>query len=266
MKNIPLQEIIALLFILTIVFFVIFGAFAYQKRIANQWKAADLRQATFQQEILQAQIEIQDQTLKNINQEIHDNIGQVLSLVKINLNTFPLYEDDWVNGKMQDTKQLISKAIVDMRDLSRSMHGNLVAELGFKNAIEHELNIIGNTGHFTVSLLIAGDHYKLARNIELILFRIVQEALNNSVKHSKTKNIEVKLQYEPTRFSISIKDEGIGFDVAAVDQLPAFRGLSRMKSRTALISGFYLLNSSPGQGTTITVEIIDPIAYQLNRQ
>ena len=80
-------------------------------------------QSQFQQSLLQTQLEIQEQTLKNISEEIHDNVGQVLSLAKLNLFTF---END-KEPKLQSTTNLVSKAINDLRNLSRSMHGDIIA-------------------------------------------------------------------------------------------------------------------------------------------
>lgn len=148
------QVIIVTLFIFLIVFFIVLFIILYQKRHTNYLKEKQILQSKFQQEILQAQVEIQEQTLKNISQEIHDNIGQVLSLAKLNLNTFPPTRDENVKTKLEQTKQLISKAILDMRDLSRSMHGDRIAEMGLKNAIENELDILNNTGQYNAVLII----------------------------------------------------------------------------------------------------------------
>jgi len=92
----------------------------------------------FEQELLQTQIEIQEQTLKTISQEIHDNVGQVLSLAKLNLNTFEANPE----GKLKNTKELVSKAINDLRDLSRSLHGEKIGEIGLQEAIVNELKIL----------------------------------------------------------------------------------------------------------------------------
>ena len=103
-----------------------------------------LMKTQFEQELLQTQIEIQEQTLKTISEEIHDNIGQVLSLAKLNLNTIEAAENNKV--KLTDTKNLISKAINDLRDLSRSLHGERIGDIGLEEAIANELIILQNTG------------------------------------------------------------------------------------------------------------------------
>ena len=153
-------------------------------------------QSLFQNELLQTQLEIQEQTLKTISEEIHDNVGQVLSLAKLNLNTFEINPEK----KLTDTKQLISKAINDLRDLSRSMHGDRIAELGLQQSVADEFQILENSGEFKTHLKITGELYKLPPQKEMVLFRIVQEALNNCIKYSKAKNIILELNYAADSF------------------------------------------------------------------
>ena len=208
-------------------------------------------QTQFQQALLQTQIEIQEQTLKTISQEIHDNIGQVLSLAKLNLNTLKLNEEQ----KLNDTKQLVSKAINDLRDLSRSLHGDKIAELGLPDAIDNELKILQNTGQFNTQFKTKGHTYKLTPQKEMVLFRIVQEAMNNAVKHSRAKNITVQLQYEPSQFILTISDDGDGFDTVALPAAQKGIGLNSMQNRAALIGGTFSIQSAQGNGTVITISL-----------
>lgn len=234
--------------------FIISFLFFYQRRHNRHLQEKQLMQTQFQQELLQTQIEIQEQTLKTISQEIHDNIGQVLSLAKLNLNTLQLHEEQ----KLHDTKQLVSKAINDLRNLSRSLHGDKIAELGLPDAIANELKILQNTGQFTTQFNTTGHTYKLTPQKEMVLFRIVQEAMNNAVKHSKAKNITVQLQYEPSQFILMISDDGDGFDLVSLPAAHKGIGLSSMQNRAALIGGIFSLQSKPGNGTVISINLDQP--------
>jgi two-component system, NarL family, sensor kinase len=208
-------------------------------------------QSEFQQALLQTQIEIQEQTLKTISQEIHDNIGQVLSLAKLNLNT--LQPNDSI--KLNDTKQLVSKAINDLRDLSRSLHGDKIAELGLQESIANELKILQNTGQYQTHLNITGNAYKLASQTEMVLFRIVQEALNNIVKHAQAKNIKAYINYKQEVFSLVVEDDGVGFESNELDVTKTGIGLKSMQNRVGLIGGSLQINAVPKKGATILVEI-----------
>ena len=152
---------------------------------------------------------------------------------------FPTIASEVIQTKVNDTKQLVSKALRDLRDLSRSMHGDKIAELGLQASIESELKILQNTGQFTTSLRVDGSLYNLEPQKEMVLFRMVQEALNNAIKHSKAKNIEVRIQYEPTIFRLSIIDNGIGFNPSTLQSSETGIGLKNMQNRAALINALF---------------------------
>jgi two-component system, NarL family, sensor kinase len=206
-----------------------------------------------EKEILNAQIEIQEQTLKTISQEIHDNIGQVLSLAKLNLNTFPIPTEEDINKKLSDTKMLVSKALNDLRNLSRSFHGDKISELGLKDAIDSELSLLQNTGQYNTSLQIVGEPFILDSKKEIMLFRMIQESLNNCIKHAKAKNIFVQLSNQEDKYIIVISDDGIGFDEAALQSKQKGIGLRNMQNRASLINSLFSIKSTPESGTEIEI-------------
>lgn len=206
-------------------------------------------------ELLQTQIEIQEQTLKTISQEIHDNVGQVLSLAKLNLNTVGNITDQQVQSKIDSTKDLVSKAINDLRDLSRSLHGERIGEIGLEEAIANELKILHNTGQFKTDVTITGQSYKLDPQKEMVLFRIVQEALHNAVKHANAANLKVQLNYSPEIFTLTISDDGTGFLPEALPGSQKGIGLKSMQNRAALIGGEFSILSSKNNGTSISIVI-----------
>ena len=209
----------------------------------------------FEQALLQTQLEIQEQTLKTISEEIHDNVGQVLSLVKLNLNTVGHLPDERAQAKITRTKELVSKAINDLRDLSRSLHGEKIGEIGLQDAIANELRIIQNTGQFETDIQIKGQSYKLDPQKEMVLYRIVQEALHNSIKHAKSLKLQVELDYQPELFILTITDDGTGFDPGALPGSQTGIGLKSMQNRAALIGGTFSILSSEKNGTSISIVI-----------
>jgi two-component system, NarL family, sensor kinase len=247
----------------TLVIFLVAGIvaflFVFSKRNWKHQVEKNQLKSQFQQELLQTQLEIQEQTLKTISQEIHDNVGQVLSLAKLNLNTFENTESAYNQTKINDTKQLVSKAINDLRDLSRSLYGDKITELGLSVAIDNELRILKNIGQYQTELKIIGDSYKLQDKEEIVLFRIVQESLNNIVKHAKAKTIRVQTIYCPNLFTLTITDDGIGFDTVVLPSSQSGIGLKSIQNRTALIGGKFSLHSIPGEGTTVTIELKNPV-------
>ena len=214
-------------------------------------------QSQFQHALLQTQIEIQEQTLKTISQEIHDNIGQVLSLAKLNLNTFENMESADNQVKINNTKQLVSKAIIDLRNLSRSMYGDIINDMGLPDAIANELKMLQNTGQFQTSLEITGELFKMSAQKEMVVFRMVQEALNNTIKHAKATSINVRLKYVANAFSLDIIDDGCGIDLLLPDKIKNGMGLKSMQNRAAMIGGELRIESEKQKGTSIFFTITD---------
>ena len=247
----------SLILILLAILLIIYINIQQKKKLTYQ-KEKSLIQSQFQQTLLQTQLEIQEQTFKNISQEIHDNIGQVLSLVKLNINTMNSGEPVALNDKINDSKVLITKAIQDLRDLSKSINTDYVTELGLVRSIEYELEMIQRTGSYKIQFNINGQAYRLEQQQELILFRIVQEALHNIMKHAKATAIDVQLLFEPELFILKIIDNGVGFDSSQVEQ-NNYNGLGlgirNMHNRASMISTDFKLVSNPDKGTALILTL-----------
>jgi signal transduction histidine kinase len=230
--------------------FLIFRIYLKKKRSFIEEKEG--MKIIFEKAILQSQVEIQEQTLQTISQEIHDNIGQTLSLVKLNLNTINLANEN-AEEKINFSKELVSKAITDLRILSKTLNKDSILSTGLLKALDNELQLVKRSTEMKISLTTSGNIYKLDGKIELILFRIIQEGLNNIIKHSNASIILIHAGYLPNELQVIIKDDGNGFDV-----LPGGgykeqgSGLLNMKNRAELIGGMFEIVSSI-QGTTITI-------------
>ena len=238
-----------------------------QKQIDNHKRVAQL-ESQFQQELLQTQLEIQEQTLKNISQEIHDNVGQVLSLAKLNLNTMDIAKTEQLQGKIDNTLSQVSKAINDLRDLSKSFNTDNITAIGLVRAIESELEMIKKTDFLKTEFNSTGVKKKLEPQKELILFRIVQEALHNIIKHAGAKTVKVSAAYTDKDLELQIVDDGKGFDLSPMNQEGETGfglGLRNMQNRAKLIGAELNMNSISGKGTF--VKIILPFSnYQQNNK
>lgn len=211
---------------------------------------------SFQQTLLQAQLEIQEQTLKNISQEIHDNIGQALSLAKLNMNTMLPVADDKLAQKIVDSKVLISKAIGDLRDLSRSLDTDYVKEMGLQRAIEYEMEMMQKTGTIITKLQVEGSVIRLDKQEELILFRIVQETFHNIIKHAQAKELDVNVWYKPGVLELLIADDGKGVDLSPLNKDGNGNfglGIRNMHSRAKLIGADFMMSSTLGKGTEVRI-------------
>jgi two-component system, NarL family, sensor kinase len=250
--------IIGTLFTLLMVSFITVFIVLYQKRHNNYLKEKQSLEIKFTQTLLQTQLEIQEQTFKNISQEIHDNIGQVLSLAKLNINTMDCNEPATLQEKIDDSKHLISKAIQDLRDLSRSLNTDYVVEMGLLRSIEYELELIKRTGAIDTVLNVEGKPYRLQQQQELILFRIVQEVLHNIIKHAAATNIDVTVQFGSLLLVLTVADNGVGFDASkleAEDYSNFGLGIRNMHNRAKMINTGFALTSTIGRGVTVVLSL-----------
>ena len=231
----------------------------YRMRQEKHKKEKLKMQEGFSLTLLQTQLEIQEQTLKNISQEIHDNIGQALSLAKLNLNTMPPTNDEALQQKILNSKELVSKAITDLRDLSRSLDTDYVQEMGLQRAIEYELEMIKKTGTIETSMIVEGSMFRLEKQKELILFRIVQETFNNILKHAGAKTINVNINYG-NAFTLVIKDDGKGVNLDPLNEGKNNNfglGIRNMHSRAKLIGAEFNMNSVIGKGTEVEIVLLN---------
>jgi signal transduction histidine kinase len=249
------------LLVIFLVIVLIAYALEFSKRQNKHYKEKELMNAHFQQELLKTQLEIQEQTFRNISQEIHDNIGQVLTLAKLNINTMPDFNSTDLKEKISDTSELVTKAIQDLRDLSKSLNTEFVAEMGLIQSIEYELNLLKKISGVETTLTQEGTTCHLSHQNELILFRIFQEALNNIMKHSGATLVNVIVNFSSEKFVLRVADNGKGFDVEDMHEDKNGKqglGLRNMENRSRIIGASYSIMSQAGKGTTVTIEL--PIA------
>jgi Signal transduction histidine kinase len=242
--------VVTVLFIVLFSFLMIMVVVNYVGRKRKILLERQEREAALLQQILQAQLEMQDQTLKSISQEIHDNVGQTLSLAKLNLNILSMNASS--PEVFDDTKSLVSKAISDLRDLSAGYYADKLAENGLLAAIKHETEQVKKTGAYEMLFSSGLDSIRTNKNTTIFLYRMVQEIFNNIIKHSAAKNISVDVFKENEKICIKICDDGVGFDVENISP-KAGMGLHNMRQRAKMIDADILVESQPQQGTSITL-------------
>lgn len=235
----------------TIVFLLILTYGLWTVRISSRRK-----QLQFQQELLKSKIEIQNQTFQNISQEIHDNIGQVLSLVKLNLHTADFKDVPATMEKIKCSKELVGKAITDLRDLSKSLSAEMIKEIGLHKTIQREMALMSKTGQYEAVFKEHGQPFRFDKQKELILFRIFQEVVNNIINHARAKTVIVRLFYESRLFNLTVSDDGDGFDDRQLHSEDDFGlGIRNMQTRAALIGASFQLTSTRGKGTTVSIRL-----------
>ena len=243
----------ALLMILMIVAVMVAVA-KYQNRRLRHLKEVSEMRNLIQQEVFKAQLEMQEKTLHNISQEIHDNIGQVLSLVKLNLHVAQNADQGTVQEKLITTRELVSKAIYDLRNLSSSLNADHICHQALSALLGAELDMIRRTGLYATNIVLKGRECSLDGPRQLIVFRTAQEALHNAIKHARATRIEINLDFQEDQLQMSILDDGIGFDAPAVSGRGG-TGLLNMQYRAQLIKAELIISRRLQGGTCVQMTL-----------
>ncbi len=244
--------------ILLLIAFVITLIYLHQRRQLTFQNQLESLKLDHEKNLLSAQVEMQEITFQHVSREIHDNISLALSLAKLNLNTI-----DWTNrnrskGQVDCSLEQISKAIGDLSNISKSLNSDLILNQGLMRALHNELEKISRIDAFQLNFKVTGEPVFMDSNKELIIFRIIQEAINNIIKHAQASIVELELYFNNGQLDVSIVDNGVGFTQEIIEQsvdADTKAGLINMKKRAAIFNGHTVIESEIGKGTKIHVSI-----------
>jgi two-component system, NarL family, sensor kinase len=242
---------------LLLVGFIFTMLFLYQRRQHRQEQQLNRMKDQYQQELLRSQLEIQEATFKTIAMELHDNIGQVLSVIKLSLSILPLDKQHPAYESVHNSRQMLNKVIFDMGDLTKSLHTDRITQIGLAEAIRFDLESLRRTGLLDVELQVTGEEYRFEDQRAIFLFRMFQEMINNILKHAKATRIIIAVNYSiDNKFVLKVEDNGVGFDTGKKQATSSSGiGLKSMTNRASLIGAQISIQSQPGKGTTIKVEL-----------
>lgn len=211
-----------------------------------------LERERVQQELLRVENEVKEQTLLNVSRELHDNLGQVASLIKINMNMLSAKLSGKELEQANESLSLIKQLITDIKSLSDSLKGERLREIGWLKAIEEEVRRANTIEGFNLAFRKEGSSH-LSHESELILYRIIQEMLNNTLKHSRANEAALNIICKEDQTSISFGDNGIGFDVKTINR---GAGLNNIHDRCEMIHAEFDMSSAKNEGTQISINLL----------
>ncbi len=234
------------LFILLVTVIVLFVIF--QKRKIKFILERNEAEKKYLEEISKTQLEIQENTLKNVSWELHDNIGQLLLVANMQLNI--LNPENQNQEPIAEVKSLMSQSLQEIRSLSKSLNSEVINNLGLIESIENELKRFERLNFLKTNFNIIGERWEVNKKDDVILFRIIQEFFSNVIKHAKADLLEVEMVFNPDNLEITIEDNGVGFDVENINKSS---GLVNMQSRAKMIGAVYSLDSNLEKGTSLKI-------------
>lgn len=213
----------------------------------------DKRKARFREELLLVQLEIQEQAIKKVSHEFHDMIGQEMSLIKLNLNTIDASNRADVENKIAVSKDLLSKTITELRNLTKTMNIESIIGKGLHKAIGAEMEGIQHATGIRPHLFVKGEPPKLDPRKELILFRIIQELLQNIVTHASPKNIYFATDANHKNFMVSISDDGKELEPAIINEFKITS--TNIQDRARLIDAELYFETIKEKGTVVSIRL-----------
>jgi signal transduction histidine kinase len=198
-------------------------------------------------------VEGQEEERKRIATELHDGLGVLLSATKMQIALLGVKSTE--NKEMVDKAyKMLEQATGDVRKISHNMMPGLLTKLGFFEAVEDLFENIADSQEMNAVCTITGEQDRMAENKEIMLYRIVQEMVNNTLKHAQAGNIDLDIKILPGTLDITYSDDGKGFDFQQKLESESI-GLKSIQSRVDFLNGTLTVVSMPGQGVKYNVEV-----------
>ena len=208
--------------------------------------------------VMDSMLQGQEEERKRIAQDLHDGLGTLLAAARMQMQNVQIELDKLGNLKLVDkTEKLIDHACKEVRRISHDMMPNALTELGLIAAIEDLVDEIRLQKEMVLYLDLPVEIKELDNNTALNLYRIIQEILQNILKHAEANIVELSLKFGDTGIHLDIADDGIGF---SGEEIQRGLGLSNIESRVSYLSGHVSLTSEPGQGCRYKINIPWPVA------
>lgn len=243
-----------LIFLIAPLFLIVYVNLYNRRKKKHAEEKESLKQA-FHTELLKTQMEVQEQTLKTIGYDLHDNIGQLLGLTVMTLGSINIQDTEKAGEKVAAAESLAKRAVKELRALSRLLHGEELLSRGLVDAIAFELEYLERSDLFRITYTHPDIPLPPLADKATITFRLFQEILNNIVRHAQANEIVINLAFAGNVLTLSIQDNGNGFDVAEIMKQHKGMGLQNIQKRAGMIGGQTNIQSAPGAGTTIKITI-----------
>lgn len=255
----------AVIIMLALSGFVVYFIISAQKRRLRQQHEQEQLKESYEKEVLTTQIESRDQTLRDVSQEIHDNMGQLLSVARINLNILEKEMDGQPQLKrIGDTNALLGDVIRYIRMLSKGLNSDMLTSYGLRESIRFELQRIEQSAMINCRFHTEGEDFTIDPKKEIVIYRMIQEILNNILKHAAASEIHISMKYTQDLFLLRINDNGKGFDqqeTVSRNIADAGSGLRNLQKRAALVGADLQISSMPGEGTNVMITLPKPVQH-----
>ncbi|MBW7892819.1 MAG: PAS domain S-box protein [Chitinophagaceae bacterium] len=210
------------------------------------------KETVYQRQLARTVLDTQENERKKLAEELHDNVNQLLGVAKLYIE-HAISNEQIRDGLLRKSNEYIDKVISELRTLSKTLAPPLLAELGLEHSLSSMAETIEEVQPITIRIdLVQFDESKLLEGQKLMLYRVVQEQLNNIIKHAQASDVTVHLEQVENKVMLTITDDGKGADLANEDNKGI--GLRNIRNRIELYQGTMNLETAPGKGFILNVE------------
>ncbi|HET7221283.1 MAG TPA: sensor histidine kinase [Vicinamibacterales bacterium] len=210
-------------------------------------------------ELSQQLVATQEEERKKLSRELHDHVGQMLTALRMELGRIDrlrqgmgVAADNRIVSAVAESRQLVDNMVRTVRDLALGLRPSMLDDLGLQPALEWHVRDFGRRYGVPVELDMEGDFDRLTEQHRICVYRAVQEALTNCIKHSRARRIDVRLTEDGDRLTVVVQDDGVGIDPA---RQASGLGLRGIEERVRELRGTMTIRSGKGAGTTLTVKL-----------
>ena len=243
--------LIATAFVSLFAFMLLLLLLHYSRKKQRLIYERELMEEKYRRELEQVEREVQEHTFQMIAQDIHDNVGQQLSLVKLNLSILSMEQGHLT--PLKEIRDQVAEAIHQLRQISMGYQGDKILENGLSSGIDFLVEQMQKTGKYQVQFEGRGVSMPINPNHALFIYRIFQEAIQNIIRHAEASQVLIELSETEHWYCLRVIDNGRGFDQAIAGRKNGL-GLRSMAQRAMLIGAEIDTVTAPGQGTTITLK------------
>jgi two-component system sensor histidine kinase NreB len=210
----------------------------------------------YQQKLTNYVIQAQEKERKRIARELHDGVGQALYSILVGLNVIGQSNlNEQMKQHVAQIQQMTVKAMEEVKRMALELRPSALDDLGLLPAIRSLMKRVEQMFGLKVDLDVRGNRRRYPAAVETALYRIVQEAMTNTVKYAQTDRLAIVFEDKGSELSVTIVDDGVGFDPEQVEKTGNGLGLFGMRERAQLLGGTVEIRSAPGEGTTVFVKI-----------
>lgn len=250
----PDKDLIALYVGGTLIFVVIVGAFIF---FLIRFRNRQNKHYAERERLLMINVEESARIMGEVAKEVHDNIGQFNHLLYMIVRRIEKTKDEAERQKLfPQAYQLLDTVIRNADDVRHSLNSDGIKNRGFSNVIRNNIEMIRASGEIECRFEIIGETRPLSPDKGLVLYRIAQEAMHNSLKHAGASLLNITLYYQADSFKLEVKDNGVGFNTHKNNLKGT--GVGNMKQRAKAVGGDLQIISAPDTGCSVSVTIPDP--------